>query len=169
MVLVEATPALLQIDRDRSVRVIPGRGTGEQAATPARWVDDHLAGLQRVLFDGAGGCGYCHREAGGDQRRPGQLPEYLPSRVGQQWFPGSRFDHDSHRLIACTQCHAAATSNRAADVLMPRIDLCRQCHQPEFGVASNCVICHRYHDRTREGMPAGTRTIDQCLGRVSLK
>ncbi|HLW64676.1 MAG TPA: hypothetical protein VKS79_05100, partial [Gemmataceae bacterium] len=60
-------------------------------------------------------------------------------------------NHGSHRAMACTACHEKAqTSTQTSDVLLPKADLCKQCHNPAAGVRSDCVTCHLYHDRTCE-------------------
>ncbi len=52
-----------------------------------------------------------------------------------------------------TRCHAANESQVAADVLMPAIGVCRECHgsgdrhrNPEGLVQSGCTLCHGFHD-----------------------
>jgi hypothetical protein len=36
-----------------------------------------------------------------------------------------------------------------ADVLLPLIAVCRQCHRDVGGARATCVECHLYHDRAR--------------------
>ena len=44
--------------------------------------------------------------------------------------------------------HAAATSTKTNDMLMPTIDVCRKCHNATAaGVRSDCLECHTYHPR----------------------
>ena len=48
----------------------------------------------------------------------------------------------------CNDCHKAAESKAATDLLIPDLTNCRQCHAGESGgskVASTCIACHRYH------------------------
>jgi predicted CXXCH cytochrome family protein len=70
-------------------------------------------------------------------------------------MPGARFDHGSHTttLSGCDTCHDAGDSNAAADVLMPVIETCRDCHgsgdphrNPGDRVQSGCTLCHGFHD-----------------------
>jgi predicted CXXCH cytochrome family protein len=62
------------------------------------------------------------------------------------------FDHRDHgnSVTACGTCHAAETSDRASDLLLPGIAVCRDCHagaHPEKGkVTSSCASCHSYHE-----------------------
>ena len=50
--------------------------------------------------------------------------------------------------MRCENCHAAQTSKESADLLIPGIANCRECHAGERAkdkVASGCVACHGYH------------------------
>jgi hypothetical protein len=118
----------------------------DQTPDEARWTQSHLAAIEFTLFSGAGGCRYCHEMKPGS----GGLPEVAPSMIRRVWFEHARFDHDSHRLLACTECHAARTSQVSSDVLMPKIASCQQCHNPHVGTRSSCGTCHNYHDRSHE-------------------
>jgi predicted CXXCH cytochrome family protein len=64
------------------------------------------------------------------------------------------FDHAAHKEETCESCHAATTSAKATDLLLPGISTCRTCHVGENGgklkpvkdpVASSCALCHDYH------------------------
>jgi hypothetical protein len=137
-------------------RPAPAPPTGDRGA----WVDYQLREAERILFDGPGGCLHCHERAGG---APTELPRYQPTNLLSRWYPHSRFDHDSHRMLVCTECHPATGSTTAADVLLPRIDTCRKCHTPQVGVRSDCVECHGYHHRGPESDWKGTFTIPEAL------
>lgn len=104
-------------------------------------------------------CDPCHVVT----RTAGSLPVIAPAAIPGDWLPHARFPHPRHQLdLACEHCHAgAADSEQAADVLLPSITVCRECHgegrrEPsgELAVAaegtlervsSNCVDCHGYH------------------------
>lgn len=90
-----------------------------------------------------------------------------PVHVATAWFPKARFDHASHRTgkfrtgkVECTDCHDIATSHSSADIAIPDIGNCRQCHAgsaPERNkVVSTCVSCHGFHLAGHP--PFGTRT-----------
>jgi hypothetical protein len=140
---------------------------------------DVLAGVERSQFSLRSGCAYCHEESTTPNNRPDGLPIYkLPGLRGRwdnvmfpherfgnkesrstaaqsardRWFPYSRFSHESHRMLNCTGCHKmTAESTATSDVLMPTIDVCKQCHnRSTVGVRSDCLECHRYHDRSAE-------------------
>lgn len=89
--------------------------------------------------------------------------EVQPVRPPGGWLPGARFSHGPHRLVACTECHAsAAASRRTADVLIPAKAACVACHGAGKEVATGCVTCHHYHEKSAAGweatLPARNKT-----------
>ncbi len=132
---------------------------------PGPWVENQLQQVERLLFQGAGGCRYCHEpKEPGTVVLPPRLPEYELTNLPRRWYRRSRFSHDSHQMLRCTECHAATESQHSSDVLLPKIGTCQQCHNPQVGVRSDCINCHRYHDRSREQAGKGVLTIADCLG-----
>jgi hypothetical protein len=96
--------------------------------------------------------------------RPVATPE------GRRWFTSSVFDHESHRSVNCTDCHAGATgSSLTSDVLLPDIQSCVQCHhaggRDKMAASNNCVTCHVYHDRSKDTQPVKGRGMDLLLGK----
>jgi hypothetical protein len=147
---------LEDMGREGTGRRVVGQGANADA-TKAVWerVQQKTQGAERVLFEGAGGCRYCHEvsrnDAGWSITRP-DIPKH--------WFTRARFQHDSHRMLSCVACHEAQSSTQTSDVLLPSINSCRACHEPSRGVRSDCTECHTYHDRSRE------RSLDGPIGRV---
>jgi hypothetical protein len=128
------------------------------------WVEQQLKVSERLLFHGAAGCAFCHIRKPATISLANALPVFEPTQVPQRWLMHGNFDHNSHRMLTCTECHAATTSQQTADVLIPRIDSCKQCHNPQVGARSDCSNCHRYHDRSREDTwKGGHFTIDESL------
>jgi hypothetical protein len=128
------------------------------------FVDAQVLHNQRLLFDRSGGCGYCHLEKPGG--RVDGLPEYEKPDLPSRWLPRSRFSHESHRMLDCTECHAARTSRQTEDVLMPRLgETCARCHNATVGARSDCVECHTYHERGSGPRAPRNRTIAECLGK----
>jgi hypothetical protein len=161
---IRSYPAFLGSKDPTEARSIPGRspapaGPGLSEAT---WVEQQLRENERILFTGAAGCSYCHirgPEVSAAAAREQPLPKYAPTQIKNRWYTRSQFSHDSHRMEACSLCHPAETSTRTSDVLMPRISICQECHNTRAGGArSDCVECHLYHDRSREGLGGGTLT-----------
>jgi hypothetical protein len=146
--LAQEHPAVLKGQgADDPERPIPG----SRRAPPVdeevfRWVDRTLGDAERVLFDKKGGCLLCHQEVGDPQQRTRGLPNLAPPNVPDRWFSHSVFSHRSHQAQDCEDCHKEARKSRdAADVLMPRLDDCRKCHNADSGVRSGCADCHAYH------------------------
>ena len=81
-----------------------------------------------------------------------------PVVLTRTWLPEARFDHARHGtgLTPCGTCHAAEQSADAADILLPDIETCRDCHAGSSGVsvadnrvASGCMSCHAFHRPTQ--------------------
>lgn len=74
-----------------------------------------------------------------------------PVRVADRWLPFSEFNHAKHKTSACGDCHDAAKSKTSADVMIPGLESCRECHggvQEKKGkLASSCVTCHVFHGK----------------------
>lgn len=98
-------------------------------------------------------CQDCHEiQATGNAQDPWRV---LPARLTGEWMPAARFSHARHATVlsSCGKCHDAARSEVAADVLMPSIGVCRECHgggDRGSGTAglvqSGCTMCHGFHD-----------------------
>jgi len=96
-----------------------------------------------------GVCGECHT-ATVHNGRPAVVPVVIPERyMANGWF-----DHAAHKQTKCSECHAAAGSERSSDVMLPKIAECRTCHvseqaqglfRPKDKVPSGCAMCHAYH------------------------
>lgn len=119
----------------------------EVAVRPSRAED-----AVRTVFSKGGACYDCHTifapQSGNSWRVMAvkQTPRFLQ----KGWF-----DHDAHKETDCADCHTAATgSKQAADLLVPGLRQCRDCHVGESGARlvkvetateSPCAMCHEYH------------------------
>ena len=127
------------------------------------WVNGRLAAaLDQLLNRKQLGCRYCHtdvRPADGDSQSWTIGDPHIPAR----WLRHSVFRHDRHQLLSCTECHSqAVSSGETADILLPGIEKCRQCHgspSARGGARSDCVECHSYH-RSEGKKIDGRLTID---------
>jgi predicted CXXCH cytochrome family protein len=99
-------------------------------------------------------CADCHTVTRTDTAQ-GPVWEVMPVQLTQVFMPKARFDHASHQTadMPCSSCHAAESSEVATDVLMPKIESCRDCHGGEPGAAhtlnkvpGDCVSCHIFHE-----------------------
>ncbi len=55
------------------------------------------------------------------------------------------FDHKKHVKefgLDCSHCHAAAASEKAADLLLPKEEICLSCHNGQVA-SKECATCHR--------------------------
>jgi len=96
-------------------------------------------------------CKTCHAVTRGPAHAPA-TPDWriAPVRATTEWMPQARFSHKAHPHVKCADCHDVAASKRSADVAMPSIKTCRECHggsKPSEGrITSNCMLCHSFHD-----------------------
>ena len=98
------------------------------------------------------------------------LPEVAKPNITRVWLPHSMFDHQAHRLLACSSCHTKAlTSHETSDVLVPGIKTCQPCHRParEGAAQSGCYECHAYHDWSKQKPVQGEFTTDELLGKTA--
>lgn len=99
------------------------------------------------LFSKNAGCAECHEIAASDDS---EVPwKVTPVRLNRNWHAKSVFSHAKHDTTDCTACHDKTNSKTSADIAMPTIEKCRECHvgdQPVKGkVRSTCDSCHRFH------------------------
>src|SRR5271166_979427 len=123
------------------------------------WMDQQVMLADILLVDK--GCKLCHVmiEGQGTAGQPtggkAPLPMVAKSSIPARWFQHAEFNHDSHRLLTCTAClNRTPESRQTADILLPGIASCRNCHEdggPQHDAASGrCSECHSYHDWTKE-------------------
>jgi hypothetical protein len=109
-------------------------------------------GISRALSkDGV--CGECHTPT----TRNGK-PDVMPVHLRDGYLMNGWFDHKEHEQEECSTCHAADGSKTSADLLLPTISTCRDCHlgedAKEAEVPSSCAMCHSYHPKAAT-KPAG--------------
>jgi len=106
-------------------------------------------------------CANCHEvSSNGDDA---ELPWRVEAvRLTEEFYPHAVFSHQAHETEAsnCGLCHAAAESESSADVLMPGIATCRECHGSAVGrrndsgqITSTCIMCHRFHSPGKGAFP----------------
>ncbi len=101
------------------------------------------------------------------------LPEILPSQIRSRWLEHATFDHRAHRMMSCTSCHAKAIdSHDTADVLLPGIETCRECHRDQARsrevAEGRCFECHQYHDWSKARRTRGRFSIPEIRGTAQL-
>lgn len=101
------------------------------------------------------GCITCHEVKEVPKAERSERWQVLPVRLNDDWFAEARFDHQSHLTQAglsgdavCQSCHEAGNSKVSADILMPELAQCTDCHGDASvpdRVPLNCIACHAYH------------------------
>lgn len=129
------------------------------------WAKEQAKKAEEVLFmnrqwqknEALGACSHCHFEK--ERLAPlvpgGGLPTYHKTDIPSRWHRHSLFNHNSHRSLKCADCHdrnaagiKVADSQATADILLPTLKSCQECHTGGGSGARNaCVECHRYHQR----------------------
>ncbi len=151
----------------------PGRQIPERVRVPrvarnaVEWVEFRVDDAEWLLY--AKTCKQCHtlKSAGNS------LPEVAKSNLAARWLAHAEFDHHAHRMMSCAACHTRTPESReTADVLLPGIATCQQCHRAE-GAAKEaaegrCFECHQYHDWTKARPLKGGFTIQQLRGEARL-
>lgn len=86
-------------------------------------------------------------------------PDVIPVNLPDRFLLKGYFDHAAHEDETCTSCHAADTSSKANDLLIPDLASCRDCHLGESAVKtrqivpSSCAMCHGYHTPAKPWSP----------------
>jgi hypothetical protein len=110
----------------------------------------NLPAVRAKLFNNS--CATCHEL----EPKIQALPEIRPAAVPDRWFMHARFSHRSHRVLECAACHTrAARSRQTSDVLIPGIEICRECHyktesrwpRQNAAAPTQCITCHAYHEQ----------------------
>jgi hypothetical protein len=145
--------------RDRPVRI---------ARNASEWVEFRVDDAEWLLWTKT--CKQCHAIKSADTN----LPEIVPSQIRSRWLEHATFDHHAHRMMTCTSCHAKAIeSHDTADVLLPGIGACRECHrdqaQSREGAEGRCFECHQYHDWSKAHRTRGRLTIPEIRGTAQLQ
>jgi hypothetical protein len=146
----------------------PGRSLPQQPLpvsvrllTPPQWVAEHTAEAERLLWGKA--CKQCHALSfsGDSFSADEELPAVAKSNMTPRWMPHANFNHDRHQMLKCSECHTGAlTSHETADVLLPGIQICENCHHQGADAAeSRCFECHTYHDWTKSKEAKGSLTL----------
>lgn len=127
---------------------------GEDAATaPAA-----IAAAEDQLWHSS--CTVCHLNIDFS----GKLPVIQPAAITSRWYKKANFSHDAHRSLNCLDCHSnVPSSEKTADVNLPGIKVCQECHKPEHA-ESRCFECHVYHEWPREKKIEGKIKLNQVVG-----
>ncbi len=104
------------------------------------------------------GCVSCHEVR--DEHTADLLERFQvqPVRLTRDYFPKVHFSHRLHAVqkgksgdAACVSCHAVKTSTSSADLHIPDLPKCLECHSDRLAVdrvTLQCSSCHSYHPIT---------------------
>ncbi len=102
------------------------------------------------IFSEGGACFDCHNII---EPMTGNVEDYDIQKVvlSNRFMPKALFVHDEHDTgeLECASCHKAEDSDKATDVLMPKIAECQDCHGGEDAkhkIPSTCIMCHGFHE-----------------------
>ncbi len=108
-------------------------------------------------------CSNCHKVSKLDNSAA--VPwDVMPVTLNESFLPRANFSHASHQtdVTSCDSCHNASASSTAADLLIPAIDSCRNCHGSGIASRNNseqmpstCVMCHSFHFDAKGTHPNG--------------
>jgi predicted CXXCH cytochrome family protein len=109
------------------------------------WADARAAQTMEDVFTRRL-CSTCHQVRRTDD--PALPYDIEPVALTASFLTGARFDHGAHDTEDCARCHDARASKQSADVLVPPLANCRECHgdpgaRGRMGTA--CVDCHGFH------------------------
>jgi hypothetical protein len=135
--------------------------TVTRTLSPAEWVQQRTEEAERLLWNK--NCKICHAST---EHEGSGLPQSVKAIIPARWLPRAEFDHQAHRMLTCTACHAGIPNSRkTSDVNLPGIALCRECHKQGGRSASaaegRCFECHSYHDWRKERRINGIMEIAQ--------
>jgi predicted CXXCH cytochrome family protein len=104
------------------------------------------------------GCAYCHNVNDTHAADLTDRFQIAPVRLTRDYFPDVRFSHKLHSVqkdksgdTACLSCHAVKQSKSSADVFVPDLPKCLDCHSERLTVdrvTLQCSSCHSYHPTT---------------------
>jgi hypothetical protein len=128
--------------------------------TPEEWVTLRVAESEELLWRKT--CAQCHSLSFAPTAA---LPTIAKSNITPRWFEHAVFDHDAHKFVKCSECHASALkSQETADILLPGIQTCEKCHhQGTESAESRCFECHTYHNWDKEKAVKGNFTFPSVI------
>ena len=137
----------------------PGQRIGATRREAALgWANTKADKITQELFE-VRVCFECHEikrgEATADITTRWQI---APISVTQHWLPKSRFPHSRHDTYKCSSCHDVAASKVSADISIPDLKNCRECHGgnavAKDKAPGTCETCHGFHTGSpKSGVP----------------
>jgi len=125
------------------------------------------------------GCVTCHQVTEQPEQPLPTRWRVKPVRLVADWYPAARFNHVAHlaagataaeRDKACSSCHAAKLSKVSADILIPGLTRCLDCHGDRASQAKvklDCTGCHAFHQRSGTPLKPQSRLADPAAQKLS--
>ncbi len=156
---IAAHPRDIQI-LDEPDKRLPPRPVPPAPRNDKEWVAQKLANAQILMWRKA--CKECHTL---NWPQGESLPVVAKAAIPVRWLQHANFDHQAHQMVTCTSCHSKTEkSEKTSDVLLPGIQVCRQCHHSGSEAAeARCFECHTYHDWRKENRVNGKFTVPQLI------
>ncbi len=137
----------------------PGQRVGETKREAAlSWANSKAEKITQELFE-IRVCFECHQIKRGEANaEPAMRWLIAPIAVTQHWLPKARFPHSRHDTYKCGSCHDVAGSKKSADIAIPDIKNCRECHggnvTSKDKAPGTCETCHGFHTGSpKSGVP----------------
>lgn len=137
----------------------PGARVGESKREAAlKWAGAKADKISQELFE-VRVCFECHQIKRGDATAdPATQWQVAPVAVTRHWLPKARFPHSRHNTYKCSSCHDVAGSKKSADIAIPDIKNCRECHDGNVTgkdkAPGTCETCHGFHTGSpKAGVP----------------
>jgi predicted CXXCH cytochrome family protein len=150
---------LASMDNKPRPAIVTGRSRPGKFAQGGRYYSNFGRPMRAYIainqaLEPTGVCGECHLPT-----RTNGRADLIPVNLPDRYLMHGYFSHEAHEDEDCTDCHAADTSGKATDLLIPDLESCRDCHLGESAiktkeiVPSGCAMCHGYHTPTMPWSP----------------
>ena len=119
--------------------------SAEELHTAMLWAKTKARNMSEELFEFSS-CIQCHKVQRIDETPPRWTVS--PVRLSQNWYPKAYFTHERHKTTNCGTCHLAEESAESAEILIPSLETCQNCHagiHSDNRLQSTCVDCHGFH------------------------
>jgi len=166
--LAKALSNIRDAEMNSQTRRRPGRASSlrdlNRRELAFKQADNRTAAKVNSIFSKGGACFDCH--VIDRPHKKGSLNFRIrPISVNDQFYFKSTFDHKTHDIgnLECQTCHKAKESEFSSDVLLPKIEICRDCHVGEDRyrrggkmakgtLPTTCLTCHAYHGGPHAGL-----------------
>ena len=137
----------------------PGQRVGETRREAALvWANSKAEKITQELFE-VRVCFECHQIKRGESGAEAANRWLIaPIAVTRHWLPKARFPHSQHDTYKCASCHDVVGSKKSADIAIPDIKNCRECHggnvTSKDKAPGTCETCHGFHTGSpKSGVP----------------